>query len=128
MDSRFYFVLGDLFSNIAVGLVAGVLAALVVGEDWNMFLAMILAMVLGMVVGTVLWLPLGVLFGAMEVMLSTMFGGMMSGMVVGMWVAMSPVSVKAGALVGMACGLLAIVIIWIMNSRLRGIRDLRKER
>lgn len=128
MDSRLYFVLGDLFSNVAVGLVAGVLAALVVGEDWNMYLAMILAMVLGMIVGTVLWLPLGALFGAMEVMLPTMFGGMISGMVVGMWVAMSPISVKAAALVGMACGLLAIVIVWIINGSLRGIRDLHRER
>lgn len=128
MDSRLYFVLGDLFSNVAVGLAAGVLAALVVGEDWNMYLAMILAMVLGMIVGTVLWLPLGALFGAMEVMLPTMFGGMISGMVVGMWVAMSPISVKAAALVGMACGLLAIVIVWIINSSLRGIRDLHRER
>lgn len=122
MDSRLYFVLGDLFSNILVGVVAGWLAALVVGEGWNMFLAMVLAMVIGMAVGTILWLPLGTLFGAMEVMLPTMFGGMLSGMVVGMWAAMAPVGGFAAALVGGVCGLLSIVIVWVMNNTLRGVR------
>jgi hypothetical protein len=122
MDSRLYFVLGDLFSNILVGVVAGWLAALVVGEGWNMLLAMVLAMVLGMIVGTILWLPLGALFGAMEVMLPTMFGGMLSGMVVGMWAAMAPVGGLVAALTGGGCGLLAIVIVWVMNYSLRGVR------
>lgn len=122
MDSRLYFVLGDLFSNVLVGIVAGWLAAAVIGEGSNMFFAMLLAMVLGMVVGTILWLPLGTLFGAMEVMLPTMFGGMLSGMVVGMWAAMAPVGHFVAALTGGVCGLLAIVIVWVMNNSLRGVR------
>ena len=35
MDSRLYFVLGDLFSNVLVGVVAGWLAALVVGRHFQ---------------------------------------------------------------------------------------------
>ena len=92
MDSRLYFVLGDLASNLLVGALAGWLSALVIGVGWNMWLAMFLAMALGMLVGLVLFFPLGMAFGAMEVMLPTMFSGMLSGMVVGMWTAMHPVS------------------------------------
>jgi hypothetical protein len=122
MDSRLYFVLGDLASNILVGLVVGWLCALIVGVGWNMFVAMVLAMVIGMVVGTVLWLPLGMLFGAMEVMLPTMFGGMLSGMVVGMCAAMMPLDGIGAAALGGFCGLVSIVIIWVLNNSVRGIR------
>lgn len=127
MDSRLYFVLGDLASNILVGLVVGWLCALIVGVGWNMYLAMLLAMVIGMVVGTVLWFPLGILFGAMEVMLPTMFGGMLSGMVVGMWAAMMPVSGTQAAVIGSVCGLISIVIIWVVNNAVRGIRPYQAE-
>lgn len=123
MDSRLYFVLGDLASNILVGLVVGWLCSLVVGVGWNMLFAMLLAMVIGMVLGTLLWLPLGMMFGAMEVMLPTMFGGMLSGMVVGMWAAMTPLGGAEAAAIGAVCGLVAIVIIWVLNNSVRGIRS-----
>ena len=127
MDSRLYFVLGDLVSNILVGLVAGWLCALIIGVGWNMFLAMVLAMIIGMIVGTILWFPLGMLFGAMEVMLPTMFGGMLSGMVVGMWAAMMPLGAGQAAVIGGVCGLVAIVTVWVLNNALRGVRsDLAK--
>ena len=83
MDSRLYFVLGDLASNLLVGALAGWFSALVIGDGWNMWLAMFLAMGLGMLLGLVLFFPLGMAFGAMEVMLPTMFSGMLAGMVVG---------------------------------------------
>ncbi len=86
MDSRLYFVLGDLAANLLVGALAGWLSAVVIGTGWNMFLAMFLAMGLGMLVGLVLFFPLGMAFGAMEVMLPTMFSGMLAGMVVGVMV------------------------------------------
>ncbi len=122
MDSRLYFVLGDLAGNILVGALAGWLSALVIGEGWNMVLAMFLAMAIGMLVGLVLFFPLGMAFGAMEVMLPTMFGGMLSGMVVGMWAAMHPVGGGDGLLVGAGCGLFGIVVIWVLNHAVRGRR------
>lgn len=122
MDSRLYFVLGDLVANLLVGALAGWLSALVIGTGWNMFLAMFLAMGLGMLVGLVLFFPLGMAFGAMEVMLPTMFGGMLAGMVVGMWAAMAPVSSGLALLTGAGCGLVGINIIWVLNVALRGRR------
>jgi hypothetical protein len=123
MDSRLYFVLGDLASNILVGAIAGCLCALIIGVGWNMFFAMLLAMAIGMLVGLVLWIPLGMLFGAMEVMLPTMFGGMVSGMVVGMRAAMSPLSSDDALMMGAVCGLASIVAIWILNNSVRGLRQ-----
>jgi hypothetical protein len=120
LDSRLYFVLGDLASTVLAGVLTGWLCSLMVGVGWNMFFTMILAMGAGMVVGTVLWLPLSMLFGAMELMLPTMFGGMLSGMVVGMWAAMEPLGGHEAAAIGGVCGLLSIVAIWILNHSLRG--------
>ena len=122
MDSRLYFVLGDLAGNLLVGAIAGWLSALVIGVGWNMVLAMFLAMALGMLVGLVLFFPLGMAFGAMEVMLPTMFSGMVSGMVVGMWAAMHPVGSVDALLAGAGCGLFGILLIWTLNHALRGRR------
>jgi hypothetical protein len=121
MDSRLYFVLGDLASNILVGLVVGWLCCLIVDVGWHMFLTMVLAMFIGMVTGTVLWFPLGRFFGAMEVMLPTMFSGMLSGMVVGMWATMMPLGDFEAAAIGGVCGLISIVIIWILNNSVHGV-------
>ena len=46
------FFLGDVFSDIAAGRVASVLAALLVDQGWTMFLAMIIVMVLAGIAGT----------------------------------------------------------------------------
>jgi hypothetical protein len=122
MDSRLYFVLGDLGSNVLIGLVVGWLSALLVGVGWNMYLAMVVTMVLGMVVGTILWFPLGIFFGAMELMLPAMLTGMASGMVVGMWAAMVPLGPNEAATIGAVCGLSSIVLVWIINNSMRGVR------
>jgi hypothetical protein len=44
IETRPYFVLGDLVSNIAVGALVGVVMAAVLGPAWNMFLAMFVTM------------------------------------------------------------------------------------
>lgn len=122
MDSRLYFVLGDLAGNLLVGLAAGWLCSVIVGTGWNMFFTMLFTMALGMVVGLMLFFPLGILFGAMEVMVPLMFTGMVSGMVVGMWCTMAPLSTSAAAFYGAICGLVSIVSIWIINNTVRGVR------
>jgi len=127
VDSRLYFVLGDVASNVLVGAIVGWLCALIVGVGWNMVATMIFTMAVGMLVGVALWLPLGMLFGAMEVMLPTMFGGMLGGMVVGMWATMSALNGFEGAAIGGVCGLVSIVVIWILNNSMRGLRSYETE-
>lgn len=123
MDSRWYFVFGDLFANLLVGAVAGWLCALAIGVGWPMLAAMVVAMALGMVVGLVLFFPMGILLGAMEVMLPAMCSGMFSGMLVGMWDAMKPLDSAAALGLGAGCGAVCIVSLWLLNSLLRGVRD-----
>lgn len=122
MDSRLYFTLGDLGSNVLVGAVAGWVCGLVIVTGWHMLPAMILAMALGMLIGLLLFFPLGMAFGAMEVMIPTMFSGMLAGMAVGMWKAMSPVSGVDALMTGAGCGMLGIIVVWLFNQALRGRR------
>ena len=84
MDSRLYFVLGDLAANILCGAIIGAVCYLIFDPDWNMLAAMFFAMGVGMVVSMLLWFPTSIVLGAMEAMLPMMLTGMYSGMVVGM--------------------------------------------
>ena len=120
MDHRLYFIIGDLFSNISVGILMAVLATLLIsaGSAWNMFIAMALMMLLAMVLCLFLALLLGSFFGAHEIMVPVMFSGMFSGM----WLAMAPVPVLQLVYLGAATGLVVICIIWFINAQLRGIR------
>jgi len=127
MDSRPFFIFGDLFANILVGAVAGWLSWLAVGTEWNMFLAMLVAMAIGMAIALLLFFPLGMAFGAMEVMLPTMFGGMMSGMAVGMSATMGPMSAREALTMGAGWGLGCLLLIWLLNGALRGRRQFGEE-
>ncbi len=127
MDSRLYFVLGDLGGNLLVGALAGWLSALVIVTGWHMVPAMFLAMALGMLVGLILFFPLGMAFGAMEVMVPTMFSGMLAGMVVGMRAAMHPVPGVDALVWGAGCGLLGLVVVWLLNYAVRGRRTFTPE-
>ena len=123
MDHRIFFVAGDLIANLLVGALVGLVSAIFVGVGWNMLLAMILAMMLGMLIGGLTFFPLSLLFGAMEVMLPAMLTGMISGMIVGMRGTMHSMTPYEGAAIGGLCGLVCILIIWVINSRLRGVKS-----
>lgn len=121
MDHRLYFIFGDLVSNFITGILIALCAALLVGAGWNMFVAMVVMMALGMVLGLFLALALGILFGAMEIMVPVMLTGMVSGMISGMWLTMTPVPVMQLVWLGAITGLAMTCIIWLVNTRLRGI-------
>ena len=124
MDDRIYFAIGDLIANVTVGAIIGVVSWLIVGNTWNMLLSMALMMVVGMVLA----LPLAFLFvavcGAMEVLVPVLLTGMSSGMVVGVWNTVQDLSLLEALLVGSACGVMSIVMIWAVNSRIKGIQEL----
>lgn len=122
MDNRFYYVMGDLFSSVVAGVVAGWFSWLVVSTGWNMWVAMVVAMLLGMALALLVWFPLGLVWGAMEVMVPVMLAGMLGGMVLGMWCAMTALSPLAAAAIGGVCGLVSIVAVWMLNNSVRGIR------
>jgi len=125
MDHRLYFVLGDLFANLLAGAIVGLLCWLIVSPGWNMFVAMIVMMMIGMLIATVLWIPCSVLFGAMEVMVPMMLSGMVSGMVISMSLAMEQLSAATCFSFGAICGLASIVVVWVLNSAMRGTEPVR---
>ena len=121
MDHRLYFIFGDLVSNIAVGVLAALSAAALVGPGWNMFMAMVAMMPLAMALGLFLSLALGILFGAMEIMVPAMLTGMFSGMFSGMWLTMTDVPMMQLACLGAITGFAVTCIIWFVNGRMRGV-------
>jgi hypothetical protein len=127
MDERLYFVLGDLLANTLAGAIIGWLIWLITPYGWNMWLVMVVAMGLGMVVATLLWLPLNICLGAMEVMLPLMLTGMLAGMVLGMHASMAHFGAGQALFEGAVCGLVSIVIIWILNNSLRGPQQFGRE-
>ena len=120
MDKRLYFVLGDLFGNLLAGALIGCLSWLIIGPGWPMMIAMLAMMLIGMFFSTLLWLPFSILFGAMEVMVPFMLTGMLSGMVVGMRESMQQHDITSCFYWGAACGLISIVVVWVLNNGLRG--------
>ncbi len=120
MDTRLFFVLGDLLANVAGGAVVGWLVWLLIPAGWNMWLAMVLAMALGMLFAFVLFIPFSVVLGAMEVMVPLMLTGMAAGMVVGMRAAMGAIGSGGALFEGAVCGLACIVAVWVLNNQLRG--------
>ncbi|MFP8875583.1 MAG: hypothetical protein VCB99_01435 [Myxococcota bacterium] len=115
METRPYFVLGDVLANSVVGALVGVASAALFGPGWNMIIAMLVGMVLGMVISLPALLGFVVFFGAMEVMVPAMTTGMVAGMVVSMSATMGPLSFGSAALLGVKSGLGVLVAIYLAN-------------
>lgn len=115
METRPYFVFGDLVMNTLAGALVGGLMALMFGPGWNMFVAMIAGMALGMIIALPPSLLGSALFGAMEVMLPVMTSGMVAGMVVSMRASMNSMSFIDGAEVGGLCGVAVMIATYTIN-------------
>lgn len=119
METRPYFVVGDISSNLTAGACVGGVCALVLPTGWNMFVAM----VAGMALGTVLSLPLGFLFsglfGALETLLPVMTTGMVAGMVVAMQSSMVTMRFSDASRLGALCGCVVLVASYLANAWIR---------
>ncbi|MGE4651801.1 MAG: hypothetical protein AAEJ53_13010 [Myxococcota bacterium] len=115
METRPYFVLGDVLANSVVGALVGVASAALFGPGWNMIIAMLVGMALGMVISLPALLGFVVFFGAMEVMVPAMITGMVAGMVVSMSATMGPLSFASAAVLGVKSGLGVLVAIYLAN-------------
>ena len=123
MEKRLYFLLGDVLSNSAVGILAGLATASLVGTGWPMLIGMLVGMVIGMLVsflGPIVFSPL---FGAHEIMLPTMLSSMLAGMLFGMAAAMQSLSMGTIVGIGALLGFGITVCVWISNARLHGAQQ-----
>jgi hypothetical protein len=115
METRLYFLTGDVLACAFIGGVTGALSAGLVDTSWNMWVAHVVCMLLGMILAFPLALPFMAAFGAMEVMMPTHFAGMFAGMWVGMQAAMEPTSVAAGLWTGASIGVVSLFLIYLAN-------------
>ena len=128
METRFFFLAGDLTANALIGGIIGALSACLVSPAWNMWVAHVVCMVIGMVLAFPLALPFMAFFGAMEVMVPTHFAGMCAGMWVGMEAAMQPVSASTGFVTGTWVGLGSLGLCYLADIALRAKGDPRGSR
>ena len=82
METRIFFLLGDLFSCMLVAIATAVIGTLIFSAAWPMPLLMPVSMMLGMILGLLIAVLAGLIyfFGAMEVMVPAMVTGMFAGM------------------------------------------------
>jgi len=119
LETRPYFVFGDLAVNTTAGVLIGLVSAALFGPSWNMLVAMVVGMAIGMALSMPFALISGALFGAMEVMLPVMTTGMVAGMVVSMAAAMGDVSFGWAAKVGACCGIGVIAATYLANALIK---------
>ena len=119
METRLYFVVGDIISNLAVGALVGGLCALLLGPGWNVVAATIAGMTLGMVISLPLGFLLSGLFGAMETILPVMTTGMVAGMVVAMEAGKGTLCFADGAWLGGWSGFGVLVVTYVANALIR---------
>ena len=119
METRPYFIVGDIVSNLAVGALVGGACALLLGTGWNMFVATIIGMVLGMVISLPLALLLSAFFGAMETLLPVMTTGMVAGMVISMTASLVALRVADAAWLGCFSGLGVVVATYLANGAIK---------
>ena len=120
METRAYFLFGDLVSNLVVGLLAATICGFLF-SSWPMVLGMIIAMFLGMLISTVLTVTVLLKwFGAMEIMLPVMTTGMFAAMAVIMWPPEGGYTLIGASEIGLTTGFTIFVLTWIINSIMVG--------
>lgn len=118
IETRPYFVVGDLIANSALGALVGACCSLAIPETWPSVGAMLAGMLLGMLITIPFQVGSSLLLGAFETMLPMMLTGMSSGMLVAMMASQSPVPWRDGLTIGALTGLAVLVFTYIMNALL----------
>ena len=119
------FIAGDLLSNLALGAIAGAVAAGAFHPGCGMLPAMLLGMAAGMALAFVWSTVAGIWLGAHESHIPAMLTGMYATMCVSMLAAMEPLTAARGAQLGAAVGVICLLFTYLMNALLRGERKLR---
>ena len=115
METRPYFVLGDIVSNVVAGALVGGACAVLLPPGWNM----VVAMSAGMATSLPLAFLLSGLFGAMETLLPVMTTGMVAGMVIAMQSSLTPMRFENTARIGGLCGLTVVIATYLVNAFIR---------
>ena len=119
METRPYFVFGDIFSNALVGAISGWAGVAWMPHALGFWLGMAVSMVGAMLVTMLLSLTLLLRwFGAHEVMVPTMVGGMTANMSVCVMAHFAGFSALTGAWIGALIGVAVLGLVYAANARL----------
>ncbi len=120
METRPYFLFGDMLSSALAGLVVGAAAALVTQPGWPMPAVMPLGMLFGMILAVPVQIVCSMFFGAFEVMIPMMLTGMAAGMVVPMKAAATALTPMDGGLWGAGIGIAVLCFTYAANCFIAG--------
>ena len=120
METRPYFILGDLISNMLAGAAVGCATAALITVNWPMPVSMAAGMALGMLLGMPIQIACSLLFGAFEVMIPMMLTSMTAGMAVAMRASMQETAGGAGAVWGVCIGVFVLGFTYLSNAVLSG--------
>jgi hypothetical protein len=120
METRPYFIAGDLSCSLLVGGATAVAAIATFSEAWPVPAAMLVGMLLGMAVAAVGILAFGRFFGMIELQMPAMLSGMLAGMIVAMIVTRRPLPSSTGAIIGGVLGMATFVAVWLADAWLGG--------
>ena len=118
METRPYFIIGDVSCSVTVGVMSGIAVMATVDMGWPMPAAMFAGMLFGMVVAAGGIIAFGLCFGMMELHMPAMITGMLTGMVVGMLASTLAVAIDTAAILGPAIGATVYIAIWVADARL----------
>jgi hypothetical protein len=120
METRPYFIFGDVISSVLAGAAVGAVMAALISVAWPMPATMLAGMFLGMALCIPIQTACSLLFGAFEVMVPMMLTSMLAGMVVAMRASMLEMPVGEGALWGVCIGLPVLAFTYAANAMLAG--------
>jgi hypothetical protein len=120
METRLYFLFGDILSNTLLGAIVGALAAFCFSDRWPMLVAMVVGMFASMLLAAIFGALFGILYGAFELMVPLMLTAMVAGMALPMWATMEPLDPLQAAKLGAASGLVVLAGTYLLNAALRG--------
>lgn len=127
MTEKQWFLMGDILSNVFIGVFSAWLCAVWFDVGDSMMISMLLGMFIPMLLSMPFALIFGRYFGALEIMLPMMLTSMLSGMVVSMRATMGVLMGIDILIYGLFSALLVLLWVGFLNLRLVAVEGVGVE-
>ena len=119
METRPYFILGDVSCSVTVGLASGTVVTALGSLEWSMPVSMVAGMLLGMTVAAIGIIAFGLWFGMTELHMPAVITGMLTGMGIVMLGSTQFLTEVTAGLLGALIGLVVYLLTWIADALLQ---------
>jgi len=123
METRPYFIIGDVSCSVTVGIASGAAVTALVSLEWSMLVSMVAGMLLGMTVAAIGIIGFGLCFGMMELHMPAMITGMLTGMGIVMLRSQEPLAAVTAGFLGALVGLVIYTLTWMADALLQRERS-----